>query len=38
MAHLLAKQFLPLNIAVLTISDSRTLATDTSGQVLIESL
>ena len=38
MAHSLNKQFQPLQIAVLTISDSRTLATDTSGQVLIDSL
>lgn len=38
MAHLLSKQFLPLQIAVLAISNSRTLATDTSGQVLIDGL
>ena len=30
--------FLPLNIAVLTLSDTRTFETDTSGQVLIDSL
>jgi molybdopterin adenylyltransferase len=30
--------FLPLNIAVLTISDSRTAATDKSGQYLVEQL
>lgn len=31
-------QFIPLNIAVLTISDSRTLAEDTSGQVFVDKL
>ena len=30
--------FIPLNIAVLTVSDSRTLAEDTSGQYLVDSL
>ncbi len=30
------RKFLPVNIAVLTVSDSRTLATDTSGQILVE--
>jgi molybdenum cofactor biosynthesis protein B len=30
--------FIPLNIAVLTISDTRTLAEDSSGQVLVEGL
>ena len=30
--------FIPLNIAVLTVSDSRTLAEDTSGQYLADSL
>lgn len=30
--------FIPLNIAVLTVSDSRTLAEDTSGQYLVEAL
>lgn len=30
--------FIPLNIAVLTISDSRTLDTDSSGQALVERL
>ncbi len=30
------RAFLPVNIAVLTVSDSRTLETDRSGQVLIE--
>jgi len=33
-----AAQFIPLNIAVLTVSDSRTLAEDTSGQYLVDSL
>ena len=31
-------QFIPLNIAVLTVSDSRTLAEDTSGQLLVDHL
>lgn len=31
-------QFIPLHIAVLTISDSRTLAEDTSGQLLTDKL
>jgi len=30
--------FLPLNIAILTLSDSRTFETDTSGQALVDSL
>jgi molybdenum cofactor biosynthesis protein B len=30
--------FLPLNIAILTLSDTRTLETDTSGQALIDCL
>ncbi len=30
--------FVPLNIAVLTVSDTRTLATDTSGQALVDGL
>jgi molybdenum cofactor biosynthesis protein B len=33
-----SKPFLPVNIAVLTVSDSRTLANDTSGQVLVDRL
>ena len=33
-----AAPFTPLNIAVLTVSDSRTLAEDTSGQYLADSL
>lgn len=33
-----AATFTPLNIAILTVSDSRTLAEDTSGQYLVESL
>src|SRR5258708_31885401 len=32
------KQFIPLNIAVLTISDTRTLADDKSGNTLAERL
>lgn len=30
------RQFMPVNIAVLTVSDSRTIATDASGNVLAE--
>ncbi|MGH8333507.1 MAG: molybdopterin-binding protein, partial [Pseudomonas sp.] len=30
--------FAPLNIAVLTVSDTRTLETDTSGQVFVDGL
>lgn len=30
------KQFLPIAIAVMTVSDTRTLATDTSGEILVE--
>lgn len=33
-----AKEFIPLRIAVLTVSDSRTLAEDTSGQYLADQL
>lgn len=33
-----ATSFIPLNIAVLTVSDTRTEATDTSGQALVERL
>jgi molybdenum cofactor biosynthesis protein B len=33
-----ARQFIPLNIAVLTVSDSRMLADDKSGQVLVDRL
>lgn len=32
------KEFIPLNITVLTVSDTRTLENDTSGQYLIEQL
>ncbi|MCG5500399.1 molybdenum cofactor biosynthesis protein B [Ectothiorhodospira lacustris] len=32
------RDFIPLDIAVLTVSDSRTLAEDTSGQVLVDGL
>lgn len=40
MAHDLKtkRDFIPLNIAVLTISDSRTEETDTSGQLLVDRL
>ena len=30
-------EFIPVNIAVLTVSDTRTLETDTSGQLLVDS-
>ncbi|MBL4801640.1 MAG: molybdenum cofactor biosynthesis protein B [Emcibacter sp.] len=33
-----AIEFLPLNIAVLTVSDTRTLENDTSGQILVDRL
>ena len=33
-----SKEFLPLNMAVLTVSDTRSLETDTSGQVLVDRL
>ncbi|MCW9083011.1 MAG: molybdenum cofactor biosynthesis protein, partial [Colwellia sp.] len=32
------KTFIPLNIAVLTVSDTRTEENDTSGQALVERL
>jgi molybdenum cofactor biosynthesis protein B len=32
------REFIPLNIAVMTVSDSRTEATDTSGALLVERL
>ncbi|MEX3776462.1 molybdenum cofactor biosynthesis protein B [Pseudomonas sp. MYb118] len=38
MAHLAQRTFAPLNIAVLTISDTRTFDTDTSGQTLADLL
>ncbi|QBF26491.1 molybdenum cofactor biosynthesis protein B [Pseudomonas tructae] len=38
MAHLAQRSFTPLNIAVLTISDTRTFATDSSGQTLVDLL
>jgi molybdenum cofactor biosynthesis protein B len=38
MAHLSVDEFQPLSVAVLTISDTRTLLTDTSGQALIDGL
>jgi molybdenum cofactor biosynthesis protein B len=33
-----SRPFIPVNIAILTISDSRTLETDKSGQILVERL
>lgn len=36
MGHLSTNKFVPLNIAVLTVSDTRTEANDTSGQLLAE--
>ncbi|MFT5780808.1 MAG: molybdenum cofactor biosynthesis protein B [Pseudomonas sp.] len=38
MSHKADAAFAPLNIAVLTVSDTRTEATDTSGQMLIDRL
>lgn len=38
MAHLSSSEFQALRIAVLTVSDTRTQATDTSGQTLIDGL
>ncbi|MCY1272395.1 Molybdenum cofactor biosynthesis protein B [compost metagenome] len=38
MGHLSSAEFQSLRIAVLTVSDTRTLATDTSGQTLAEHL
>ena len=32
------REFIPVNIAVLTVSDSRTLADDRSGDILLERL
>lgn len=37
MAHT-SGEFSPLNVAVLTVSDSRSLETDTSGQLLVDSV
>ncbi|MEN9461258.1 MAG: hypothetical protein RIS84_1278 [Pseudomonadota bacterium] len=34
----MTRKFIPLNIAILTVSDSRTEANDTSGQTLVERL
>ena len=36
MAHLASQAFIPLRIAVLTVSDTRTLETDDSGRTLVE--
>lgn len=38
MNHKADALFVPLNIAVLTVSDTRTLETDTSGQLLVDRL
>jgi len=38
MGQTISEQFIPLRIAVLTVSDTRTLATDTSGQYLVDAL
>ncbi|MBA1275178.1 molybdenum cofactor biosynthesis protein B [Stutzerimonas azotifigens] len=38
MSHKAEQPFAPLNIAVLTVSDTRTFETDTSGQLLVDKL
>src|SRR3546814_7947477 len=38
MAHLSNSEFQPLSIAVLTVSDTRNIDSDTSGQALIDGL
>ena len=38
MAHHPVSEFMPLNIAVLTVSDTRDEETDTSGHLLVEQL
>ncbi|KEQ19234.1 molybdenum cofactor biosynthesis protein B [Endozoicomonas numazuensis] len=38
MAHKQVTEFVPLNIAVLTVSDTRTEETDTSGHLLVDNL
>lgn len=38
MSHKPDQPFVPLNIAVLTVSDTRSLETDTSGQLLVDRL
>lgn len=38
MSHLASQDFVALNIAVLTVSDTRTFETDTSGQLFVDSL
>ncbi|UAW99334.1 molybdenum cofactor biosynthesis protein B [Halopseudomonas nanhaiensis] len=38
MAHSFDPRFVPLSIAVLTVSDTRTFDTDTSGQTLVDAL
>jgi molybdenum cofactor biosynthesis protein B len=34
----MTREFIPVNVAVLTVSDTRTLATDTSGQLIVDTL
>ena len=34
----MSREFLPVNVAVLTVSDTRTLETDTSGQLIVDRL
>lgn len=34
----MAREFIPVNVAVLTVSDSRTLETDMSGQLIVDRL
>ena len=38
MGHATQKEFFPLNIAVLTVSDTRTEENDTSGKVLVDNM
>lgn len=37
-AAMAEREFIPVNVAVLTVSDSRTLETDTSGQYIVDRL
>lgn len=34
----MSREFIPVNVAVLTVSDTRTLETDTSGQLIVDRL
>ena len=38
MAHQQMSEFVPVNMAVMTVSDTRTEETDTSGRLLMDSL